>query len=212
MKAQEKERNFLGQELHDNVNQILAATKMMLSVALSEPDKCAELVIASQRNIDNAIEENRKISQGLVVPDFETIPFKEQLRQLTDNMLKKAGLYVIMDIAGLQDELLDDEQRLAIYRIAQEQFTNIIKHAAAGFVYILLQTSADYFKMLIFDNGKGQAPGAKTAGIGLRNIKGRLSLFNGSAKVEAAPGKGFTLEILIPLVTGAGVDILGSPR
>jgi PAS domain S-box-containing protein len=204
VKAQEKERNYLGQELHDNVNQILAATKMMLSAALSEPDKCTDLVLASQKNIANAVEENRKIAQGLVVPDFETIPFRAQLNHLTDIMLKKAGMYVTMDSSGFQEELLDDEQRLTIYRIAQEQYTNIIKHAAAGFVYILLRTSEGYFKMLIFDNGKGQVAGAKTSGIGLKNIKGRLGLFNGTARVEATPGKGFTLEVLIPLVTDRG--------
>jgi two-component system sensor histidine kinase NreB len=204
VKAQEKERNYLGRELHDNVNQILAATKMILSAALSEPEKCAEMVLICQKNIENAMEENRKIAQGLVVPDFETIPFKEQLSHLTDDMLKKAGLHVIMDTSGFREELLDDEQKLAIYRAAQEQYTNIIKHAAAGLVYILLRTTEDHFKMIIFDNGTGQAAGpktagtGKTAGIGLRNIKSRLGLFNGTAKVEASPGKGFTLEIVIP--------------
>ena len=200
--AQEKERNHLGQELHDNVNQILAATKMLLSVALSVPEECAALLLDCQTNIDNAIEENRKIAQGLVIPDFESIPFKEQLSQLTDNMLKKAGIYVIIDTSGFREELLGDEQRLAVYRAAQEQYTNIIKHAAAGFVYILLSTTGDYFKMLIFDNGKGQEAGTKTAGIGLRNIRGRVGLFNGTATVEGSPGKGFTLEIVIPLNTG----------
>jgi len=199
VKAQEKERNYLGQELHDNVNQILAATKMMLSVALSEPEQCQELVLDCQKNIEKAMEENRKIAQGLVVPDFETIPFKEQLSQLTDNMLKKASIYVVMDTSCFQEELLDDEQKMAIYRTAQEQYTNIIKHAAAGFAYIVLTTTEDYFKMLIFDNGKGHEAGVKPAGIGLRNIRGRLGLFNGTAKIEASPGKGFTLEIIIPL-------------
>jgi two-component system sensor histidine kinase UhpB len=198
VKTQEKERNYLGQELHDNVNQILAATKMMLSVALAEPEKCPELIAISQTNIENAIEENRKIAQGLVIPDFETIPFREQLNHLTDNMLKKAGIYVIMDTSGFQEELLDDEQKLAVYRAAQEQYTNIIKHAAAGLVYILLRTTTDQFKMIIFDNGKGQAAASKKPGIGLRNIKGRLGLFNGTAKIEATPGKGFSLEIIIP--------------
>ena len=176
--------------------------ELMLSAALSEPDKCNELVLASQKNIENAIEENRKIAQGLVVPDFETIPLKEQLNHLADIMLKKAGMYVFIDSSSLQEELLDDEQRLTIYRIAQEQYTNIIKHAAAGFVYILLHTSEGYFKKLIFDNGKGQAAGTKTTGIGLRNIKGRLGLFNGTAKVDATPGRGFTLEVVIPLAPG----------
>ena len=225
IKTKDKERNLLGQELHDNVNQILAATRMMLSAALVDPERCAELIIASNKNIENALEENRKIARGLVVPDFETIPFTEQLNALTDNMLKKAGLHVIMDTTHLREELLDDEQKLAVYRAAQEQYTNIIKHAEAGFVYVLMQTTGDYFKMIIFDNGKGQdqgqaqgqskgqgqaqgqgkgqaqgqATGPKTAGIGLRNIRARLGLFGGTARTEASPGKGFTLELIIPL-------------
>jgi glucose-6-phosphate-specific signal transduction histidine kinase len=83
-------------------------------------------------------ERGLSIAQGFVIPDFEIIPFKERLDHLPDSMLKKAGMYVIEDSVGFQEELLDDEQRLAIYRVAQEQYTNIIKHAAAGFVYILL--------------------------------------------------------------------------
>jgi signal transduction histidine kinase len=124
---------------------------------------------------------------------------------LTDDMLKRAGIYVITDTTGFREELLDDEQRLAIYRAAQEQYTNIIKHAEAGFVYILLSTTGDNFKMLIFDNGKGQAEGAKTPGIGLRNMRGRLGLLNGTAKVEASPGTGFTLEIVIPLADASSI-------
>ena len=201
VKTQEKERNHLGQELHDNVNQILAATKMMLSAALSEPEHCAEVILASQSSIEKAIQENRKIAQGLVVPDFESIPLKEQLTHLADNMLKEAGIYVIMESSGFEEELLDDEQRLAIYRVAQEQFTNIIKHAAAGLVYILLSTTGDFFKMIIFDNGKGQAAGEKSTGIGLRNIRGRLGLLNGTSSIKASPGNGFTLEVVIPLAS-----------
>jgi PAS domain S-box-containing protein len=205
IKTQEKERNHLGQELHDNVNQILAGTKLMLSAALAEPENIPEVLLASLNNIEKAIQENRKIAQGLVVPDFETIPLKEQIMHLTDDMLKRAGIYVITDTTGFREELLDDEQRLAIYRAAQEQYTNIIKHAEAGFVYILLSTTGDNFKMLIFDNGKGQAEGAKTPGIGLRNMRGRLGLLNGTAKVEASPGTGFTLEIVIPLADASSI-------
>jgi signal transduction histidine kinase len=52
--------------------------------------------------------------------------------------------------------------------------------------------------MIISDDGKGMETGKKTDGIGLRNIKGRLSIFNGTAEINTAPGKGFTLEITIP--------------
>jgi PAS domain S-box-containing protein len=199
LKTQEEERNYLGRELHDNVNQLLAATKMLLSVAQYNIEKIPELIAACQDNIQNAMQENRKIAQGLVVPDFETIPFQEQLVNLSDNMLKRSGIQVIMDTSGLQEEWLENEQKLVIYRIAQEQFTNIVKHADAGLVHVLLCTTPGEFKMVIFDNGKGMTAGTKTEGIGLRNIRGRLSIYNGAVDIKTSPGNGFTMDIAIPL-------------
>ena len=202
LKAQEQERNWLGRELHDNVNQLLAATKMILSVAKYNIEKMPELIAACEDNIENAIQENRKIAQGLVVPDFETIPLEEQLIVLGDNMLKRSGIQVIMDTSGLQEEWLENEQKLVIYRIAQEQFTNIVKHADAGLVYVLLCTTPCEFKMTIFDNGKGMETGMKTEGIGLRNIRGRLTIFNGTVEIRTSPGKGFKMDIVIPRTIG----------
>ena len=199
LKTQEQERNYLGRELHDNVNQLLAAAKMLLSVAKYNIEKVPELIAACQDNIESAIQENRKIAQGLVVPDFETIPFQEQLINLSDNMLKRSGIQVIMNTSGLQEERLEDEQKLVIYRIVQEQFTNIVKHADAGLVYVLLCCTPGQFKMIIFDNGKGMEAEAKMEGIGLRNIRGRVALFNGTVEIRTSPGKGFSMDIAIPL-------------
>ena len=200
LKTQEQERNYLGRELHDNVNQLLAAAKMLLSVARYNIEKMPELLAACEDNIESAIQENRKIAQGLVVPDFATTSFSEQLINLGDNMLKTSGIQVIMDTSGLQEEWLEDQLLLVIYRIAQEQFTNIVKHADAGLVYLSLYTTACEFKMIVFDNGKGTEAGAKTEGIGLRNIRSRLTIFNGTVDIRTSPGKGFTMEIVIPTI------------
>jgi two-component system sensor histidine kinase UhpB len=199
LKTQEQERNHLGRELHDNVNQLLAATKMLLSVAKYNKEEMPEILKVCHENIENAIQENRKIAQGLVVPDFKAIPFQKQLINLSDTMLKRSGIQVIMNTSALQEEWLEDEQKQVIYRIAQEQFTNIVKHAEAGLVYVLLCTTASEFKMIIFDNGKGMVAGTKTEGIGLSNIRGRLTIFNGTADIRTSPGKGFTMDIVIPL-------------
>ena len=53
--------------------------------------------------------------------------------------------------------------------------------------------------MIISDDGIGMEENKKTTGIGLKNIKGRLSIFNGTTSIKTKPGKGFTLEITIPL-------------
>lgn len=199
LEAQEKERTAIGRELHDNVNQILAGTKLILSIAKTNPEKIQEVIDSCMDNLQDAIDENRKIAHVLVAPDFEAKILTEELSQLTDNMLKKSALEVNFDVTHFREELLNDHQKLAVYRIAQEQCTNIVKYAKARLVNISLSTDDDLFKMIITDDGVGMNPGKKMSGIGIRNIKGRLSIFNGNSTINTATGKGFSLEITIPL-------------
>jgi len=198
LESQEKERNAIGQELHDNVNQILVGTKLILSMVKNNPEKVNELIDTSIYNLQLAVEENRKIAHELVIPDFENISLVDQIAALTNTMLKTSAVNVRFDI-DLQEKLLNDKQKLAIYRITQEQCTNIVKYAKATEVNIFLGTVGNVFKMVIADNGEGMKMNKKTGGIGLRNIKGRLSIFNGTATINSAPGEGFVLTIGIPL-------------
>lgn len=197
--AQEKERNLIGQELHDNVNQILVGTKLFLSTVNDESKKNQALIISCMENIQNAIDENRKIAHALVTPDFETKILTEQIAELSEDMLKVAGMDVTIDDTHFDENLLEEQQKLVAYRIVQEQCTNIIKYSKARLVKISLRTSNDLFKMIIADDGIGMEAGQKTKGIGLKNIKGRLSIFNGIATINTSPGKGFALEIMMPL-------------
>jgi PAS domain S-box-containing protein len=199
LNAQENERNSIAQELHDNVNQILAGTNLILSIAKNYPDKTQEHVQSAMDNILEAIEENRKIAHTLISPDFETIRLAEQISSLAFNMLKKAGIDIYIETSKLDEKLLLDEVKLSIYRIAQEQCTNIIKHAGATLVNIFLETEEGIFKMIIADNGKGMEKDKKETGIGLKNIRVRLYMFNGEANILSSPGNGFSLEIRIPL-------------
>mgnify|MGYP000223220405 CR=1 FL=1 len=200
LEAQEKERKAIGIELHDNVNQILVSTKLILSLAIDEPGQTQALINSSMDNLQNAIEENRKIAHTLVAPDFEEKVLTEQLANLADNMLTNAGIGVHIDDSSFSEDLLDDAQKLAVYRIAQEQCANILKYAKARIVKIDLRSTSSLFEMTMADDGVGMETGKKPNGIGISNIKGRLSIFNGTATIDTAPGKGFILQITIPLL------------
>ncbi len=197
--AQEKERNSIGQELHDNVNQILMGTKLLLSVVRNDPEENHSLITSCMENLQNAIDENRKLAHTLVVPDFQSISLIDQLTNLADTMLRPAGIFVHIDTTDLDELLLDDHYKLPIYRIAQEQCTNIVKYAAAQVVNIILATTQTDFTMTLSDDGKGMDASKKTNGIGIKNIKGRLSILNGAANIITSAGNGFTLSISIPL-------------
>lgn len=196
--AQEKERKAIGIELHDNVNQILVGTKLLLSLAKTCPAQANEMITISMENLQKAIDENRKIAHELVAPDFEEKYLTDQVIGLADSMLKKQGIDVRIDDSAFREELLNERQKLAVYRVAQEQCTNIVKYAQAHTVSIILITTAKYFSMSIADDGVGMEAGKKVDGIGISNIKGRMSVFNGAVRIDTAPGKGFMLEINIP--------------
>jgi PAS domain S-box-containing protein len=199
LNAQEKERSSIGEELHDNVNQILAGTNLFLSIAKKNQEKNLEHIESSMHNIQQAIQANRKIAHELVSPGFDEIQLVELIGNLSENMLKKIGIRVDMETTKLNEDLLNNEQKLSIYRIAQEQCTNITKYAEAKTATISLSTTEGVFKMVIADDGKGMAAGKKISGIGLRNVKGRTNILNGTTHIITEQGKGFSLEISIPL-------------
>ena len=115
-------------------------------------------------------------------------------------MLKNAGIKTYINHESLNENLLTDEMKLALYRVAQEQCTNIIKYASAEQVIISLATKKDILIMRIADDGQGMDPEKVTHGIGLKNISSRLGVFGGTISVDTAPDQGFALEIEIPLV------------
>ncbi len=199
LEAQEKERNAIGVELHDNVNQILVGTKLLLSTVKNFSDKNIDVLAACMKNLQDAIDENRKIAHALVTPDLDLDTLPEQIKRLTTSMFKTTGVESKIDAANYQESVLNKERKIAIYRIAQEQCTNIVKYAKASLVTVILGNDEKVFNMTIVDNGVGMEEGKQTIGIGLRNINSRLSVFNGKATIITSPGNGFTLEIEIPL-------------
>lgn len=195
LEAQEKERNAIAIELHDNVNQILVGTKIVLSMLRDNPQDPAAILKNSLDNIELAINENRRIAHELVTPDMKRESLINQLVSLCDNMLRQAGITPSIQHETYREELLSEQQQLAVYRIAQEQCTNIIKHAGATSVTFTLRMEDRDFVFSISDNGKGADPRRTNTGIGLQSIRNRISVFGGSVSIHTNPGQGFELEI-----------------
>lgn len=199
LEAQEREWKAIGMELHDNINQILASTKVLLSAVETTAARDHGIIDRCMKNLQQAIDENRKIAHEMTAPDFQERKLTELIESIVSTMLQPAGLGVHIDHNGLNEQMLLPQQKLAVYRILQEQLTNITKHAAAKNVKIELSTSDDKFNMKIADDGKGMKPDKKTNGIGLQNISTRLTVLHGNSHIYTEPGKGFTLEVELPL-------------
>jgi len=199
--AREKERNAIGEELHDNVNQILVGASMLLKGAGTDTKKLMEVVPDCCRYLQDAINENRKLSHELVTPDLGMESLSVLLQRLLKSLLDAQGIETIFRHGDFEDEALTREQQLTVYRIFQEQLTNIQKHAKATQVTITLDLLPDHiFRMRITDNGAGASVSEENFGIGLRNISSRLRLLNGRLMVTTAPQKGFSLLVEFPVI------------
>ena len=91
-------------------------------------------------------------------------------------------------------------QKLAIYRIIQEQLNNVVKHANATAVSIILSQKEHNTTLVIRDNGKGFNTFERRNGIGLNNIISRTKVFDGMVEIESAPGKGCRLIVHMPII------------
>ncbi len=199
IEVQEKEKNELGRELHDNINQILAIVKMYLGMAKTKENVSVDLVGQSYVYVSQAIEEIRKLSHSLVAPSLGDMELKEALQALVENatVLNNLQIQLFFD-EKYNEKNIDKNKELVLYRIIQEQINNITKHAKAKKVVIDLKTDNDNLHLSVADDGVGFDVTQKSNGIGIKNINSRVEFYSGHMKIISAPGQGCTLEVSIP--------------
>jgi two-component system sensor histidine kinase UhpB len=197
LKTQENERNELGRELHDNINQILAAVKLQLEYSLENYDEEKCTIEKCKNNIEEVIKEIRNLSHRLVLPRFAESSLMTEIQKTIDNILLQQPVY--LDAHGLNESLLPDNVKETIYRIIQEQLTNIIRHAGAKKAVIKLYNTATTVYLSIQDDGIGFNTTQSRKGVGITNILNRVETYNGTAHIFSSPGKGCRLEVSIPL-------------
>jgi signal transduction histidine kinase len=194
--AQEKERSEIGEELHDNVNQLLAAAQLYLTAGETE-DYPASHVHKSLGCIKTAMDEIRKLSHALVGPGREELlGLCSSISELAKDMLANRNIRFIFNHATYDETEIEEGLQLVIYRIIQEQISNILKHAAATEVKIELIKSELGIIATVEDNGKGFDTTVMRKGIGLKNIKHRTEIHNGSVNIRSQPGAGCKLTVI----------------
>ncbi|MBI5858810.1 MAG: PAS domain S-box protein [Sphingobacteriales bacterium] len=197
IKGQENERNEIGRELHDNIQQILGAAKLQLDCALSYKHNSKEYIRYGVENISLAIDEIRKFSKRLVAPRFQDNRLTDEINEQLINL--GISNMATMDYKKFNETLPDHSTKLVLFRVIQEQLTNILKHAKASSVHIRLESDHAGLMLEVKDNGVGFDPSQKRNGIGLSNIYNRVELSGGSVKINSAEGKGCKLTVAIPL-------------
>ena len=196
--AQEQERTQLGRELHDNVNQMLTTVKLYTELCLESKGDTRTLMEKSAKYISICINEIRSISKRLSTPIIEDLNLAESIKDLVSSLNLTDKINIHLDIKNVPKKL-NHEIHLGIYRIIQEQLTNILKHADAKNVHISVGTASKNLLLTMKDDGNGFELKTKRKGIGISNMYARANSINAEIKIITSIGKGCLLELRVPV-------------
>lgn len=197
--AQEKERETLGRELHDNVTQILSTARLCVNCAKDNPAQQSLMLTRSADSITMAIEEIRRLSKSMIETFHREVGLKLSVQDLIENIQLARNCHITLDYSVPGEEQLDDKLKTTIFRIIQEQLNNTIKHADASEITVSINQDEATCQVLIEDNGNGFDTRAKRKGIGITNMMTRAELFNGRVKIDSEPGQGCRMHAIFNL-------------
>jgi signal transduction histidine kinase len=198
--AQEQERRRLARELHDETGQAL--TSILLGLKTLEETMATEEARAATAELRERVVATLQDVRGLAVElrpsALDDFGLAAALERLTASFADQTGIAVDFETA-LRDERLPGEVETALYRIVQEALTNVVKHAQARRVSILLTRTSGSVKAVIEDDGRGIGNDSTSGGFGLVGMRERLSLLGGRLEIESDPGSGTTIAAEVPL-------------
>lgn len=193
--AQERERNYIGRELHDNVNQLLAGARLYLSMAAKQNSEMADLIKYPIELLDDGIREIRALTHKNITPSID-----KDLKQLAE------GIISLLETVPIKTSLkyslqrpIDDDILINVYRILQEQANNIIKHSKAKTANLDISEEGQNLIIIIEDNGVGFNVNEYRDGVGLYNISSRVEAYDGHVEITSSPGHGCKTIIRIPV-------------
>jgi signal transduction histidine kinase len=198
--GQELERRRLARELHDETGQALTSILLGLSALEKAKDGDArrtavatlrELVVATLQNV-------RRLAVELRPTALDDFGLTAALERLTANFSEQTGIAIELE-AGLGQERLPSDVETVLYRLVQEALTNVVKHAHAQHVSIVLRRKEGAVTAVIEDDGRGFADGQGEDGLGLVGMRERVALVNGRFRIESGPNAGTTLLVEVPV-------------
>ena len=204
VESQEHERARLSRELHDGISQMMVSVKLLLESALARlehaphphmrvPSAEAALGTALGR-LSHILREVRRISHALRPSMLDDLGLAAALEQLTRELGEETGIDLCVETdAESRAAVLPAAINTALFRIAQEALTNIVRHAQASHATLAFAVGATTVTLSIADDGRGfdleRVQADARGGIGLRNMRERLDALAGMLTIASQPGR-----------------------
>jgi len=203
--ATTEERNRVAREIHDSLGHALIAINVQLEKALvyydKQPQEALQAISDAKRVVKEALQDVRH-SVRVLRTEQEAFACTQGITLLVEQ-LRENGLAVDFEVTG-NEERFSNSARMTLYRVAQEGFTNIQKHAQASRVQVSLYFDEKEARLSICDNGCGfdaeqqlQQKAPPEEGFGLRGIRERIELVGGTFHLESQAGRGTQLSVTV---------------
>jgi two-component system sensor histidine kinase UhpB len=200
LRAQEDERKRVARDLHDEVNQSLAALLMRLQAATEDaPEELRpqleETKLLANRAMGELMVLARQLRPAALDDHGLVAALQTHVKEYDTRGAPTAHLWVD---PALQDVKLGPDVQLVVYRVAQEALVNAARHSGASRVEVNLERSNGAVNLSVADNGSGFAFADEGKGLGLSGMRERALLVGGQLEVDSRPGTGTTVKLEVP--------------
>jgi signal transduction histidine kinase len=205
LEIQEETFKNIGQELHDNIGQMLSVVKLSLAVLpMNDKHEAWEPIQGARQILNKAMIDLANLTKSLHTDRIAQIGLGESIHFELENINRAGLLDIEFSITGIEQSI-DDQKGIVLFRIFQENLNNILKHSKAKKVLINLTYLDDKFIMKISDDGIGFNVAEKknstssAAGVGLKSIFNRAKLIGADIDMQSETGHGTIVTIQLPL-------------
>jgi signal transduction histidine kinase len=197
VEIQENERRYISRELHDEAGQVLTSLLVdlrLLEKNISEPKILQKIVTEMESSLNGVIENLHRIAMALRPASLDHVGLVAALRQHTESAAEKHGLNISFTSHGTVERLPANVETV-LYRIVQEALTNIVRHAHATRVDVVLTVRDGKLIVIIEDDGIGFDPELAPADthLGLFGMRERAEMIDAKLVIESSPGNGTTI-------------------
>jgi signal transduction histidine kinase/ligand-binding sensor domain-containing protein len=199
LESQERERQRIGNSLHDSLGQNLLVIKNLAVMTLEamRSKRGAERQVEEISSLASSVlAEVREISYDLRPHHLDQLGLTGALRSIISRVEASSPILFSTDLDNL-DNLLPPGQDIHLFRIVQEGLNNIIKHSRATRASVHVKRAGEQIRLVMQDNGEGF--GQHRAGFGLTGMAERARILGGAMEVQSKPGAGTVISVTIPL-------------
>jgi len=214
--AEEEERRRISRELHDSMGQLVTGLLLGLRALGAVAPEHAARIDELERLADRIAREAQHLALELRPPALDNLGLRLALQNLLEDWSERHGIEADFHAAGVEEgRRLPPEIETTIYRIVQEGLTNVLKHAGATQVNLVLERRRGTVVAILEDDGRGFSPDEvlespeKAQRLGVRGMRERVALVGGEMEIESSPGSGTTLFVRVadpiaPAAEGGG--------